>query len=69
MNGNKNQTRNRGTEFNYNDPTLKKIAIEIGMQRQSFSPKQAVPQINYSILLYIKTMTGNQQKSELHDTP
>ena len=40
MNGNKNQTRNRGTEFNYNDPTLKKIAIEIGMQRQSFSPKE-----------------------------
>ncbi|MGB7001462.1 MAG: type I restriction-modification system subunit M N-terminal domain-containing protein, partial [Halobacteriota archaeon] len=30
---------------------------------------QAVPQINYRILLYIKTMTINQQKSKVHDTP
>jgi hypothetical protein len=30
---------------------------------------QAVQQINYGILLYIKTMTVNQQKSKLHDTP
>lgn len=40
MNRDKNLTGNRGTEFNYNDSTLKKIASEIGMQRQSFSPKE-----------------------------
>jgi len=34
-----------------------------------FTLLEAVPQINYGILLYIKTMTVNQQKSELHDTP
>jgi hypothetical protein len=33
------------------------------------SISEAVPQINYRILLYIKTMTVNQQKSELHDIP
>ncbi|NQE52528.1 Trehalose/maltose import ATP-binding protein MalK [ANME-1 cluster archaeon GoMg3.2] len=30
---------------------------------------QAVPQTNYRILLYIKTMTVNQHKSKVHDTP
>jgi hypothetical protein len=30
---------------------------------------QAVPQINYRILLYIKAMTVNQHKSKVHDTP
>nr|QNO56405.1 hypothetical protein EIIOIEJP_00012 [Methanosarcinales archaeon ANME-1 ERB7] len=34
-----------------------------------FGTRQAVPQINYRILLYIKTMTINQQKSKVHDTP
>ncbi len=29
---------------------------------------EAVPQINYRILLYIKTMTVNQHKSKIHDT-
>lgn len=40
MNRDKNPTGNRGTEFNYNDPALKKIAIEIGMRRQSSSYKE-----------------------------
>ncbi len=31
--------------------------------------KEAVPQINYRTLLYIKTMTLNKHKSEIHDTP
>ena len=30
---------------------------------------EAVPQINYRTLLYIKTMTLNKHKSEIHDTP
>ena len=32
-------------------------------------PMEAVPQISYRILLYIKTMTVNQHKSKVHDTP
>ena len=30
---------------------------------------EAVPQTNYRTLLYIKTMTVKQHKSEFHDTP
>ena len=30
---------------------------------------ETVPQINYRTLLYIKTMTLNKHKSEIHDTP
>ncbi|MGB3457989.1 MAG: hypothetical protein WBB08_01575 [Halobacteriota archaeon] len=30
---------------------------------------EAVPQINHRTLLYIKTMTVNQHKSKIHDTP
>ena len=34
-----------------------------------FKNIEAVPQINYRTLLYTKTMTVNQHKSEIHDTP
>ncbi|RCV65466.1 hypothetical protein C5S53_03650, partial [Methanophagales archaeon] len=30
---------------------------------------RAVPQTNHRILLYIKTMTVNRDKSKVHDTP
>ena len=40
-----------------------------GQERNDEITGQAVPQINYRILLYIKTMTVNQQKSKVHDTP
>ena len=57
------------------EPMIKEILASVQDRIYSlentnvFFPKEAVPQINYRTLLYIKTMTVNQHKSKVHDTP